>query len=45
MSRRGGRKIGRNARTGKFAKVSVARKHKSTYVVETIRKGRRRRGS
>lgn len=37
----GGRKIGRSAKTGKFAKVSTARKNKSTYVVETIRKTKR----
>lgn len=30
--------IGRNARTGRLAKVSTARKHKSTYTVERMPK-------
>lgn len=39
-------KIGRNARTGRFTKVSRARAGKSTHVVETIKRssrGRRRK--
>ena len=31
-------KIGRSARTGRFAKVSTARRNASTYVVETIKR-------
>lgn len=31
-------KIGRNASTGRFTPVKVATQHKSTHVVETIRK-------
>lgn len=36
-------KIGRNARTGHFTKVSRARAGKSTHVVETIKRSRPRR--
>lgn len=44
MTRRrgGGRKIGRNASTGRFTKVKTARQRKRTHVVETIK--RRKRG-
>jgi len=31
-------KIGRNARTGRFAPVPTARRNASTYVVETIKR-------
>lgn len=33
-------KIGRSAKTGKFTTVGKARRHKSTHVVETIKKGK-----
>lgn len=33
-------KVGRDARTGKFIPVSVARRRKATAVVETIKKAR-----
>jgi hypothetical protein len=41
--RRGGRKIGRSARTGRFITVLQARRRKGTHVVETIRRGRKRK--
>ncbi len=31
------RKIGRNAETGRFISVEVARKHPKTHIVETLR--------
>lgn len=31
-------KIGRSARTGRFAPVSTARRNASTYVVETVKR-------
>ena len=34
-------RIGRNAGSGRFTKVSTARKHPKTHVVETIKKKRR----
>jgi len=40
-SKKNVRKIGRDARTGRFISVKEAQKRKSTAVVETIKKGRR----
>ena len=34
------RKIGRNAETGRFTSVEVARKHPKTHIVETLRSHR-----
>ena len=42
MARRGGRRIGRNAGTGRFTTIRQARQHKKTHVVETIRRGKRK---
>jgi hypothetical protein len=36
------RRAGRSAITGKFVKLSYARKHKRTTVVENLKKGKRR---
>ncbi len=36
------RKIGRDARTGEFIPVKEAQRRKSTTVVETIKKGRKK---
>lgn len=33
--------IGRNAKTGRLVKVSVAKKHKSTHIVESMPKAGR----
>jgi len=35
---KGTRKIGRSAKTGRFTTVKKAQQHKSTHVVETIKK-------
>lgn len=40
---KGTRKIGRDAKTGKFIPVKVAQKRKSTAVVETIKKAHKKR--
>jgi hypothetical protein len=40
-----GRKIGRNARTGRFTPVSTARRKKGTHVVETIPKRGRKKSA
>lgn len=36
-------KIGRNAGTGRFTKVSTARNKPGTHVVETLRPGKKKR--
>jgi hypothetical protein len=44
MAKGGTRKIGRDAKTGKFIPVKEAKRRKSTAIVETIKKGKRRKG-
>ena len=41
---RGTRKIGRNARTGRFATVRTARAKPGTHIVHTIRRSGRKKG-
>jgi len=43
MGKRGTRKVGRDAGTGRFIPVKAAERRKKTAVVETIRPGRKKR--
>lgn len=38
------RRIGRDARTGRFIPVKIAQRRKATAVVETIKIGKRKKG-